>query len=109
MTKAEYLDELRDIRSKIEAKNHEIVEGLAGDQAKIDAFQIARAELSARISAAEREQLGAIVAALDAHAVELDSAITGLKGDLETLDDVVKAVDTFTTLVALAARIAAAA
>jgi hypothetical protein len=109
MDAATYLKTLRDVRERVEARSLAIRTALAADTASLDAFQLARADLDAMITKLEARELRAIEAQLSGLGPELEKGVLELEQDLEALDDTVRAVEGFTAVVALAARIAAAA
>lgn len=109
MDDATYLKTLRDVRERVEARSLAIRASLAGDTEGLDAFQLARANLDAMISKLETRELQPIEARLRALGPELERGVANLEQDLEALDNTVRAVEGFTAVVALAARIAATA
>jgi hypothetical protein len=109
MDDATYLKTLRDLRERVEARSLAIRASLAGDTESLDAFQLARADLDAMISKLETRELQPIEARLSALGPELERGVVKLEQDLEALDNTVRAVEGFTAVVALAARIAATA
>jgi len=109
MDDATYLKTLRDVRERVEARSLAIRASLAGDTESLDAFQLARADLDAMINELETRELQPIDAQLSALGPELERGVIELEQELEALDDTVRTVESFTAVVALAARIAAAA
>jgi hypothetical protein len=109
MDDATYLKTLRDVRERVEARSLAIRASLAGDTDRLDAFQLARADLDAMISKLETRELQPIEAQLSVLGPKLEKGVVELEQELEALDDTVRAVEGFTAVVALAARIAAAA
>jgi len=109
MDAATYLKTLRGVRERVEAHSLAIRTALNGDADSLDAFQLARAELDAMITKLETRELQPIEARLTALGPELKSGVIAFEQDIKALDNTVRVVEGFTALVALAARIAAAA
>ncbi len=109
MNADEFLNKLRDIRGDIEAKSSRDKRELADDADRLDKYLTARSELNRIIIDLENQQLQVLLDKLDALAPEFTAAAADLKANLDALNKTVQIVEGVTAVVALAARIAAAA
>ena len=109
MNADEFLDTLRDVRGDIEAKSIRVKRELANDAARLDKYLTACAELNRIITDLENRQLQALLDKLDALAPEFTAAVADLKSNLNALNKTAQVAEGVTAVVALAARIAAAA
>lgn len=109
MNADEFLNALRAVRSDIEASSLRVKGELANDADRLDKYLIACSELDELITKLENQQLQAILDQLEALAPEFNQAVADLKTNLDALNKTVQVVEGVTAVVALAARIAAAA
>lgn len=110
MTTDELLDFLRkQVRAPVERNAGAMVKALGGDPEAIEAFQLGRVLLDEVIGRVEEQELRDLDTRLARLSGPLSEGTRAMKQALGKVKDFAQAVERFSTVVAIAARIAALA